>query len=433
MMDVLFVNAPNVRWTHGHIRFGCRSGSRWPWTSVDNPTDYAPFPFFMAHATSYLKSKGVNAGLYDAVVRREFDYGPAIEYIIGRKPTIVVIETSTPTIDIDLIMARRCALFSEVALSGPHATIFAEELSKLSYISYVLKGEYELSSYDMWSSRRKGVYECCPVEDIDTAPYPYRDPEVINNYWDPSPIPIPRPQLQVYASRGCPYQCTYCMWPSVMYAKTFRPRNPLSVAAEIKFCLERFNSKSIFFDDDTFNIGTERISSLCDELQVIGLPWTMMGRLDTSPKWLFDKMVDSGCAGMRFGVETFCAHIQKRIKKMLDVDKAINMLEYLKVKHPHLPIHITTMCNLPGETSQDRDFSNAIVEKLGFDNSGRIHNHQLSSCVPFPGTDLYKQLDSMGFGKQLLDFYAYDGSQSNESEISKAIVSLGRNAREYTH
>ena len=212
-----------------------------------------------------------------------------------------------------------------------------------------------------------------------------------------------------------------------MYANTFSPRNPQSVAAEIRFCLERFNSKSIFFDDDTFNIGTERISALCDELQVIGLPWTMMGRLDTSPEWLFDKMVDCGCVGMRFGVETFCAHIQTRIKKMLDVDKAIQMLEYLKTKHSRLPIHITTMCNLPGETSQDRDYNNAVVEKLGFDNLGHIHNHQLSTCVPFPGTGLYEQLASMGFTDQLLDFHSYDGSPSMESEISKAIVMIGRN------
>lgn len=428
-MDVLFVNAPNVRWLHGQIRFGCRAGSRWPWTSADIPTDYAPFPFFMAHAVSHLRSQGIDAGLYDAVAYKEFDYGPFIDHIICKEPTIVVIETSTPTIDIDLMMARRFAQISKVALSGPHATIFAEDLIKLPYVSYVLKGEYELSSYDMWTSRREGIYECRPVEDIDSAPYPHRDPDVINNYWDPSPVPIPRPQLQVYASRGCPYQCTYCMWPSVMYAHKFRPRNPRCVAEEIKFCIGQFGSKSIFFDDDTFNIGTERVSSLCNELGAIGLPWTMMGRLDTSPEWLFDKMIDSGCVGMRFGVETFCSHIQNNIKKMLDVEKAIRMLEYLKQKHPSLPIHITTMCNLPGETTKDRDYNNEVVQKLGFNDLSHIHNHQLSTCVPFPGTELYKQLAAMGFGEQLLDFHAYDGNPSIENELSKAITTLGRSTQ----
>jgi len=346
------------------------------------------------------------------VASKEFDYGPAIDHIIGRNPTIVVIETSTPTIDIDLIMARRCAQVSEVALSGPHASIFAEDLIKLPYISYVLKGECELTSFDMWSSRREGIYECRPIEDIDAAPYPYRDPDVINNYWDPSPVPTPRPQLQVYASRGCPFKCTYCMWPKVMYNREYRTRSPKSVADEIRYCISTFGSKSILFDDDTFNMGTERISALCDELARIGLPWTMMGRLDTSPEWLFDKMVDSGCAGMRFGVETFSGKIQKNIKKGLDPDKAIDMLRYLKRKYPDLPIHITTMHNLPGETPEDREYNCSVIQELGFGDLSHIHNHQLSTCIPFPGTELYEQLVALGFGEQLRDFHAYDGNPS---------------------
>jgi hypothetical protein len=127
-MDVLFVNSPNVRWLRGHIRFGCRAGSRWPWTSPDVPTDYACFPFFMAYACATLRERGVDAHLYDTLVRRQFDYGPYIETVQKMSPHIVVIETSTPTIDIDLSLARRFSFFSEIALSGPHATIFADEL-----------------------------------------------------------------------------------------------------------------------------------------------------------------------------------------------------------------------------------------------------------------------------------------------------------------
>ncbi len=61
-----------------------------------------------------------------------------------------------------------------------------------------------------------------------------------------------------------------------------------------------------FFDDDTFNVGNERISRLCDELKAIGLPWAMMGRLDCSPLWLCkDGEFWSQAVGMRFGIETF--------------------------------------------------------------------------------------------------------------------------------
>jgi radical SAM superfamily enzyme YgiQ (UPF0313 family) len=338
-------------------------------------------------------------------------------------PAIVVLETSTPTIDIDLAMARRLSRFSEIALAGPHASVFADDLARLPYVTYVLRGEYELSAVEMWRSRRPGVYAHRPREDVDDAPYPLRDPAVIGGYWDPS-MPTARPQLQVYASRGCPYRCTYCMWPPVMYANTFRPRAPARVADEIRHCVAEYGSRSILFDDDTFNIGTDRISALCDELGRIGLAWTMMGRLDTSPPWLFDKMVDSGCVGMRFWVETFSGKLQANIKKRLDPDRAISMLRHLKERHPRLPIHITTMRDLPGETPEDRAHDVRVIRELGFESLGGLHNHQLSSCVPFPGTELHAQLVDLGFGEQLRDIHAFDGSPGSATELSKAITGL---------
>ena len=88
------------------------------------------------------------------------------------------------------------------------------------------------------------------------------------------------------------------MWPQTMYQGKVAYRKPEHVAEEIRYCVDKYGYKSIFFDDDTFNVGNERVGKLCDELKEIGLPWTMMGRLDCSPTWLYDKMVDSGCIGI---------------------------------------------------------------------------------------------------------------------------------------
>lgn len=423
-MDVLFVNPPHVRWRHGNIQVGCRAGSRWPWTTVGGYTSYVCFPFFLSYAASYLQQHGVATHVFDTLAHRMFDYGEFFRVVEEYSPQIVVIETSTPTFDIDMMVARRCSRFAEVALAGPHATIFADELITLPYVHYILRGEYELSALDMWQSRRRGIYDYRIVDDIDMLPWPYRDTGVLDVYWDSSPAPTPRPQLQVYASRGCPYRCTYCMWPPVMYQNRYRPRRPEAVADEIRFCRDTYGSKSVFFDDDTFNIGTERISRLCDELLKIGLPWTMMGRLDTSPEWLFDKMVDSGCVGMRFGVETFSAKIQKNIRKGLDIDKAVSVLCHLDNKYPDLPIHITTMCNLPGESQEDRAYNLDTISRLGFDNCRRGRSHQLSTCIPFPGTALYQQLLELGYEELLDDVHSYDGNPEIENALAKVIVAL---------
>jgi len=258
-MDVLFANPPWVEKVGGHMRYGCRAGSRWPWSKPHGLSDYAPFPFFMAYAASFLERHNVQVGLYDAVAIREISYDAFYQYVKKACPKIVVLETSTPTIHIDLQVAKKLSEIlpnSEIALSGSHATVFAENLIKLPYITYILKGEYEVNSLEMWRTRRPGIYEYTPIEDIDSSPYPYRDPKVISKYWDPSMVKV-RPQLQIYASRGCPFSCTFCMWTAVMYRGKYRVRSPEKVIEEIQYCVSKFRSSSIFFDDDTWNIGDD--------------------------------------------------------------------------------------------------------------------------------------------------------------------------------
>src|SRR5262249_25737146 len=101
--------------------------------------------------------------------------------------------------------------------------------------------------------------------------------------------------------------------------------------------------ESILFDDDTWNLGTARIQELCRGLKEIGLPWTMMGRIDTSSLELYDLMVESGCAGMRFGIESFNQRLLDNTKKRLDAKKSYANIRYLLTRFSNLEFHFTTM------------------------------------------------------------------------------------------
>jgi Fe-S oxidoreductase len=390
------------------VRYGVRAGSRWPWTT-NMPHGGPPYPFFLGYAAANLKENGYAVAFIDAVVDEEYSYPNFFRKVKNEAPDIVIIETSTPTIDIDLWVAEKISAFAEVCLAGPHVTEWDElTLSRYNYVKYVLKGEYAQNCLEMVRTRRPGIYEAIPVTDLDMLPFPYRDFPAATKYYEPT-MPTPRPQLQMYASKGCPFKCIYCMWPQVMYNGAYVPRPAAKVAEEIIFCKERFGYKSVLFDDDTFNIGDERISELCDRLQKIGLPWTMMGRLDTSPLWLFDKMVDSGCVGMRFGIETFDLKVSSTIKKGLKSDKAVEVLKHISNKHPNLMIHVTMMKDLPGQTDAIHKCDMDILAELGYSVQSKYRNYQLSSCVPFPGTELYNQLTREGH--DLADWKLYDGGQ----------------------
>ena len=393
------------------VRYGMRAGSRWPFT-IPIPLSYFPYPFFMGYAASNLKRDGIEVNILDAIPEREYDYDRFLAKVQNENADIVVVECSTPTIDIDVWFANKISTFSKVALAGPHLNeITTKEIQANNpAISFYLLGEYIMSAQRMAQTLKEGVYASEVVQDVDSIPFPFRNYQTVTKYYDPS-MPTPKPQLQVYGSKGCPFHCTFCSWPQSMYFGHVSLRKPEKIADEIKIAVAEHGYKSIFFDDDTFNMGTERISKLCDYLKEIGLPWTMMGRLDLSPRWLYDKMVDCGCVGMRFGVETFNLEVLKKVKKGIERVDFKDTLEHISKKHPQLMLHLTMMSDMPGQTEEDTQNDLAILRSMGYRPRKRKRSYQLSRCAPFPGTELYRQLQEQGGDAVLKNYKSYDGGQ----------------------
>lgn len=393
------------------IRYGVRAGSRWPWT-LPMPPGPVNYPFFMAYAGSNLKSLGHEVAIIDSIAEREIDYEKILNRIKKLKFDIVIVECSTPTIDIDLWFCSKIAdcNVQNVVLAGPHLN--KENVEKISIenpkITNFLLGEYILSTGDLVNNLSKKVFESRVLKDVDTIPFPYRDFNMAEMYYDPS-MPTAKPQLQIYGSKGCPFKCTFCSWPQNMYAGSVALRAPEKIAEEIKESIKLHGYRSIFFDDDTFNLGTERISKLCDYLKEINLPWTMMGRLDVSPDWLYDKMVESGCVGMRFGIETFNLDVLKNVKKGIERKDFRGTLEHISTKYPDLMIHITMMKDMPGMTEEMHREDMDIISKMGFRENSIKRSYQLSRCVPFPGTELYRQMKEKYGEEKLEDYKKYDG------------------------
>ena len=398
----------------GTVRYGVRAGSRWPWTGA-LPTRGSPnYPFFLGYAAAIVAADGHEVTLIDSVADEEFDYERFLERAAAANPELIVLECSTPTIDIDLWLAGRLAQVCEVALAGPHFAsdaIVTDALGKHPNIRYVLQGEYILAARELVRTRRPGAYPAQVVTDLETIPFPFRDYPSAVRYYDPS-MPTAQPQLQLYASKGCPFKCTFCVWPQVMFQKKVALRTPEGVAAEIRAALSLHPFKSIFFDDDTFNMNADRISRLCDELKAIGLPWTMMGRIDISPDWLYDKMVDSGCVGMRFGIETFDLGVLARVKKGIERVDFRAALERLSTRYPQIFLHLTMMRDMPGQTEETHLEDLRILDEMGFTVDDMRRSYQLSRCAPFPGTALHDEMVAEKGSVVMLQYKKYDGGQA---------------------
>src|SRR5690606_37602745 len=109
------------------------------------------------------------------------------------------------------------------------------------------------------------------VEEMNSAPFPYFDAAYAHRYWDGNPKGSIAPQAQVWSSRGCPYKCIFCVWPATMTGndpdglgkRSVRQYSPEYMEAFLFELVANYKFGSIYFDDDTFNLGDRHVERMC--------------------------------------------------------------------------------------------------------------------------------------------------------------------------
>lgn len=423
-MRIILANLP---WRENG-RLGVRAGSRWPFTSQadkDGRLYYIPFPFFLAYATSLLKSKGKEVKLIDAIAQGD-DEQTFIQKILSYNPGLVVVETSTPSFrnDIKIMQNIHQELPDcQMALCGAHASVFPEQiLRRYDFINYILIGEYEYTLLDLVShlENNSGLESVsglfyrngleiimnnlrATIEDLDSLPWPEREDVPIYKYNDAF-AGLPQPNVQMWASRGCPFQCIFCLWPQTMYREhKYRKRNPVAVVDEMEDLIKRFDFKAVYFDDDVFNIDKNYVLDICKEIikRKINVPWAAMARSDLMDEELLECMSDAGLYAVKYGVESANHNILNLCEKDTDMEKTYNIIGL--TKRLGIKVHLTFCLGLPGETEE------TIQDTVKFIQGVRPDSLQFSFATPFPGTEYFRYVKEKGL---LLseDWSDYDGN-----------------------
>ncbi|HTY44449.1 MAG TPA: radical SAM protein [Patescibacteria group bacterium] len=404
-MKIVLVNLP---W-RSFGKIGVRAGSRWPHLKGAAEADYLPFPFFLAYAAALLKKHHFEVSLIDAIAEEMF-YTYCLRLIERARPDMLVCETSTVTLGHDLRLLQKLKTDIPITLCGPDVNIRQPAfLASCAYIDYVLAGEYEFTLLDLATHLRDSkpldgvcgliwrdggkvrVNPARPLADIDTLPWPLREGLPINRYND-SPGDLPLPSVQMLASRGCPYRCAFCLWPQVMYqGRSYRTRDVVDVVDEMEYLVRQMHFKSVYFDDDTFNCGKERMLQLCAQIKkrALKVPWAIMARADLMDEEILEHMQQAGLFAVKYGVESATQELLDNINKNMDLKKSTDIIRL--TNKMGIKTHLTFTFGLPGETRQ------SIERTIDFALRLEPTSVQFSITTPFPGTTFYKEAKEKGY------------------------------------
>ena len=420
-MKVALLNPPWQR--PGH--FGVRAGSRWPHFEA-NGTSYMPYPFYLGYTASLLENAGFEIRILDGCATRESD-AAYLSRVKAFAPDVIVQENATASIDVDLRWAEM--LKSETSafllMTGHHVGQMADGLARYRFLDALAGGEWEytvLEACERLRDRRPldgtlglthrradgtGVTEPRRpnIANLDDLPFPHRRTLDMSLYAD-NPMDQPAPIAQLLASRGCPYKCDFCVWPQVVYEDNkYRTHSARKMANEVEhlFRGNPFPYASYYFDDDTFNIGDERLSGFADELTARGLaniPWSAMCRADTLKKPTLEKLRNAGLRAVKYGVESGNQGIVNAIRKNLDLGKLRDMMSFTHALG--IRTHLTFSFGHIGETPETMRQTLDLALELD------PYSVQFSIATPFPGTRFYDYAARNNL-LSTLDYSAYDG------------------------
>ncbi|HSY65520.1 MAG TPA: hopanoid biosynthesis associated radical SAM protein HpnJ [Terriglobales bacterium] len=391
-LKTLFLNPPSFE------NFDGGAGSRWPATREIESYWY---PVWLAYPAGMLEG----ARLLDAPSH----HVSAEETInIARDYEFLVLFTSTPGFPGDIRLVQKIKENNpkiKIAFVGPHVTVLPERsLKDCPAIDFVVRKEFDYAVCEFANGKpldeilgisflKNGSVVHTPdrpeIQDLDSLPHVT---EIYRRDLDVTKYNVPfllYPYVSLYTTRGCPAQCTFCLWPQTLSGHPWRKRSTDDVAREMAKAKDFWpDVREFFFDDDTFNIQKVRTIELCAKLKPLKLTWSCTSRVTTDYETL-KAMKEAGCRLLIVGYESGDQQILKNIKKGATTERA---RQFTKDCHKlGLVVHGDFILGLPGETHETIRNTVAFAKELD------VETIQVSVAHAYPGTELYDYAVKNGF------------------------------------
>jgi len=379
----------------------------------------------ISYISSYLEKHGIEAKIFDANFH-SWSPNQTAEKVEQFKPDLIGLTSMTHEISmahtIVSLLKNRLSNVPSV-IGGCHVTALPREtLEEFENFTYGIYGEGEQTMLSLVRCLQEGnteklheinglvlrhdqgitvtpPRERLSSEELDELPYP-----AFHHYYSHKRALAGKDDYYVIiSSRGCPYNCAFCMQ---VLGRQVRRRSPENVVAEIEYAIDRYSAHTVYFLDEIllFNdqITYDTLALMTQHNLPSRIRWRGLTRANLVNEKLINKAREAGCFALEIGIESGSNEILKRINKQITTEQAEEAVRI--IKKAGIEVDANFILGHPHETIKTVKRTIQFAAKL---NPTTI---AIGIMTPYPGTKVYKMALGGEGGYRLLskDWSTYD-------------------------
>ena len=313
---------------------------------------------------------------------------------------------------------------AKIIVGGEHATAMPEfSLRDCPAIDYIIKGEGELALIQLVYNIRKGIEDkisgvvflkdgryneslLAPrLVKIENLPWPSWELLDIEPYFQPNfTMGISQGRnMPLLATRGCPYQCTFCSSPQ-MWTTRYVMRPASDVVDEIEYYIKKYQINSVDFYDLTAIVKKEWVMDFTNELKRrnLDITWQLPSgtRSEALDEEVISRLADTGIKFLVYAPESGSKRILKEIKKKVNLKKLTQSVSFAKKNK--IITKLNFIIGFPNEKRLDILKTLLFIWKLAL---LKVNDCNLSIFSPYPGSEIYDELRKSSVIPEINDAY----------------------------
>jgi radical SAM superfamily enzyme YgiQ (UPF0313 family) len=258
------------------------------------------------------------------------------------------------------------------------------------------------------------------ITELDSLPFPAR--ELLDNARDYIPPPATyrrKPVAVIITSRGCNRRCIFCFQIDKERKHGIRYRSVENVMQEIELCLKQ-GYREIKFLDDTLTADYDRAMQIAQEIKNrrLDFTWFASACVNQVDKPLLRAFKDAGCWAILLGAESGVQKNLNILKKGITLEQTRKAVK--AAKEVGLKVYTPFIFGIPGETFEEGLRTIEFACEIDPD----IANFH--ALTPFPGTELYDNIQRYGKMSEDLTDFTYQGAAFIPYSMTRQEISMLR-------